>query len=213
MVTILRLMAMLAAVLILPATGSAESMADRALVDALRAGGHVLYFRHAATDWSRNDQVGKDGDWTSCDPDRMRQLSDEGRAAARRIGEAIRALGIPVKRVLSSQYCRSAETARQMAFGPVETTRDIMNLRSAEYVGGVGVATANARRVFATPPPAGGNTVVVGHGNLMRAATGAYTGEGGSVILRPAPGSEWGFTVIAELADEDWTRLAGRFAE
>jgi hypothetical protein len=31
------------------------------------------------------------------------------------------------------------------------------------------------------------NVVIVGHGNLMRAATGAYANEAGSGIYAPAP--------------------------
>ena len=60
----------------------------QALVKALRAGGYHIYFRHAATEWSQSDQVVKAGDWTSCEPDKMRQLADRGRHMARAIGEA-----------------------------------------------------------------------------------------------------------------------------
>jgi phosphohistidine phosphatase SixA len=45
----------------------------------------------------------------------QRNLNDEGRAQARRIGEAFRARGIRVSRVLTSQWCRTRETA-QLAF-------------------------------------------------------------------------------------------------
>ena len=58
-----------------------------ALVESLRKGGFNIYFRHAATDWSQNDQVSKEGDWTSCDPNNMRQLSETGRKMAGRFGE------------------------------------------------------------------------------------------------------------------------------
>ena len=42
---------------------------------------------------------------------------------ARRIGDAIRALGVPVAKVLSSEYCRAWETARLLDLGPVTRTR------------------------------------------------------------------------------------------
>jgi broad specificity phosphatase PhoE len=191
---------------------AAQELSGESLARALRAGGHIIYFRHAATDWSHDDRVEKAGDWKSCDHTQMRQLSDAGRATARRIGKAIRALDIPVGRVLSSEYCRSAETARLFELGPVKTTPDIMNMRAAEYAGGREAVIRRARRVLAEPPPAGANVVVVGHGNLMLAASGAYAGEAGSGIYVPNSGGENGFELVARLSPEDWVRLADRFA-
>ena len=100
-------------------TGS--ELHGRALVEMLRQGGFNIYFRHAATDWSQADQVSKADDWTSCDPARMRQLSDTGRQIASTIGEAMRVLHIPVGHVFASPYCRTVETARLMQLGEVET--------------------------------------------------------------------------------------------
>jgi phosphohistidine phosphatase SixA len=202
-----------AALLVLLAwPAAAEALAGEALVEALRGGGYNIYFRHAATDWSQNDRVEEAGDWTSCDPSEMRQLSETGRATARRVGDAIRALKIPVGKVLSSEYCRAAETARLMDLGLVETTRDIMNLRAMEHVGGREAVIRRARSILSGPPSPGTNVVIVGHGNLMRAATNAYAGEGGSGIYAPRPGSNEGFELVAELSAGDWTRLAERFA-
>ena len=181
---------------------------DTALVAALRAGGHVLYFRHAATDWTQNDQVRQAGDWQSCDGTKMRQLSDTGRMTAQLIGLAIRTLAIPVGEVLSSEYCRTAETARLMSLGTVRTTTEIMNLRSQDYVGGYDAAVANARAHFIRPLAPGTNRVIVGHGNLMRAATGQYTDEAGAVVVRPDSGADLGFTFITLITPQDWLRLA-----
>jgi phosphohistidine phosphatase SixA len=47
---------------------------------------------------------------------RQRNLTDAGRADARAIGAAIRALGIPIGRVLASPFCRTRETA-ELIFG------------------------------------------------------------------------------------------------
>ena len=185
-----------------------RGLEGEALVEALRAGGHTIYFRHAATDWSQSDRVRAAGDWTSCDGAEMRQLSEAGRAAARRIGAAIRKLEIPVGRVLSSEYCRAAETARLMDLGHVEATRDIMNMRASGYMGGREAVVRRAQGVIATPPPEGTNTVIVGHGNLMRAATGTYASEGGSGIYAPTPGEDPGFELVGRLSPDDWSRLA-----
>ncbi|MDH3221137.1 MAG: histidine phosphatase family protein, partial [Gammaproteobacteria bacterium] len=87
-------------------------LTGRDLVTALRNGGYNIYFRHVATDWSRSDDLRQAGDWLDCDPARMRQLSDAGRADARAIGAGMRGLGVPVGEVLASPYCRTMETAR-----------------------------------------------------------------------------------------------------
>lgn len=198
----------------IPVSGGAvasQEMAGRELVEALRGGGYNIYFRHAETDWGLSDRVEKAGDWTSCDPDAMRQLSGTGRETARRLGEAMRALGIPVGRVLSSEYCRAVETARLMELGPPETTRDIMNMRAADFVGGRQAVIRRAQRVLSASPGAGTNTVIVGHGNLMRAATDAYPGEGGSGIYLPKRSGD-GFVLVAKLSAVDWAKLANAFA-
>lgn len=186
-------------------------ISGQALIQALRQGGHAVYFRHSATDWAQEDHVSKAGDWTSCDGAKMRQLSDAGRETARAVGAALRALAIPVGKVISSQYCRCVETARLLGQGEVEATTDIMNLRSAGFVGGSAAATARAQAVLATPPKAGTNTVVVGHGNLMSSATGKYTGEAGAVVVRAAPGAAPGFTVVAVVEPKVWIALAAEF--
>lgn len=173
-----------------------------ALVERLRDGGHVLYFRHASTDWSTSDNVRAEGDWTSCDPDRMRQLSQEGRDNARAVGAAMRRLGIPVSAVHASPYCRCVQTAELLDLGPVETTRDVLNARAAEYVGGREALRASARRRLGTPPPAGTNTVIVAHGNVFLLAAGERPPEGGAVVVRP--GGEDGFEVLGTITAAEW---------
>ena len=187
-----------------------DRLSGRALVDALRQGGYVIYFRHAATDWSQKDQVTSVGDWLSCDPSRMRQLSDQGRAVARRIGDAIRRLNIPVGRVLSSEYCRTRQTAQLMGLGPVVPTQAIMNMLVADMVGGRQAVIERARRELGRKPEPGSNTILVAHGNLMRAASGAYTGEAGAGIFLPMGDKK--FVLVAELEPDNWIALAERFA-
>ncbi len=186
-------------------------LVGEALVDALRAGGYNLYFRHAATDWATNDHVVGAGDWVSCDPKKMRQLTPAGRETARRIGEAIRGLGIPVGRVLASPYCRTVETARAMALGPVETTTDIINMRVAEFFGGESAVATRTRRWLSLPPEAGTNTVLVAHGNVLRTATGEYPGEAEVIVF--ALDGNGGFSARARVSPKEWARLAAEFAK
>ena len=191
-------------------SGTTEAISGASLVEALRRGGFNIYFRHAATDWSAEDQVTAEGDWKSCDPSRMRQLSDRGRHQAGRIGSAIRRLQIPVSRLYSSEYCRTRETALSMNLRlPVKTTRALMNMRAASFVGGTEALVARARQFLSIPPPEGTNAVFVAHGNLMRATSGAYTGEAGAVVFAPRGGGR--IDVAAQLDPEQWETLARRF--
>src|SRR5262249_5111854 len=83
------------------------AQAPAELLAALRGGGFVIYFRHADTDHTQNDSR-----MTSmADCANQRNLTDAGRENSRQIGDAIRALGVPVGAVLASPMCRTVETA------------------------------------------------------------------------------------------------------
>ncbi len=177
-----------------------------ALIHALQAGGYSIYFRHAQTDWSQSDHIEQAGDWTSCDAARVRQLSDAGRHTARTVGEHIRALRIPVGKVLASPYCRTVETAELMDLGVVETTTDIMNLRVAEYFGGRDAILERARSRLAMPPPPGANIVLIAHGNVARGATDVYPDEAEAAVFRAH--GDGGFTFVGRLTPAQWAELA-----
>ena len=184
----------------------ADSQLDDAeLLHALRAGGYNIYFRHVATDWSQSDDVREADDWRSCDPLRMRQLSTAGRDAARAIGRAMRRLAIPVDEVLASPYCRTVETAKLMELGKVSETVQVMNLRSADYVGGRASVVASAQALLASAPGAAFNRVIVAHGNVASQATPAYPGEGEALVFEPDGAG--GFVLRGRIAVGDWARL------
>lgn len=178
------------------------------LLAALRQGGFVIYFRHAATDWDQQDRERSLMDVASCDPNRMRQLSDSGRETARRIGMRIRGLGIPVDSVVASEYCRTVETANLLDLGPVTTSRDVINERVAERVGGRDHLRDAVRKRLATIPRPGFNSVIVAHGNVFLLAAGTRPPEAGAAIVRPLPGGR--FDVVAMFAPDDWDKLRER---
>lgn len=160
------------------------------LVEALRDGGFVLYLRHAAT-----EQGAPDG--TLADPcSAQRGLTEAGRRDAREIGQALDRLRIPIGRVLTSPFCRTADTA-ELAFGEVE--RDDALLPEAD-----------ARELVATEPDDETNTVLVGHISNIRTSTGAEPEEGGTVVFRPDGAG--GFRVVAEVPPQGWQRLASRYS-
>ena len=175
---------------------SRELPAAQLLAD-LRHGGYVLYFRHAATDFSQNDEKMKR--YEDCAD--QRNLIDKGRADARAAAAAIRQLGIPIERVLASPFCRTVETA-QLLFGRVE--------KMTEVRGGPAVSAESDRyvplkKILATPVREGSNLVVVSHGNPFYSVAGPpYLAEGEAAIIRPL-GAD--FQVVARVRIDGWEAL------
>jgi phosphohistidine phosphatase SixA len=87
-----------------------------ATLDRLRAGGLVMLMRHAQTVPGTGDPPGFRLD----DCATQRNLSDEGREQARRIGARLREERVPVGAIRTSAWCRCRETAELLALGPVE---------------------------------------------------------------------------------------------
>ncbi|MCU0569436.1 MAG: hypothetical protein MUF49_23020 [Oculatellaceae cyanobacterium Prado106] len=63
--------------------------------------GYVLLFRHAVA-----PGTGDPPNFQLADCATQRNLSEEGRQQAVRMGEVLRSQNIPISRVLSSQWCR-----------------------------------------------------------------------------------------------------------
>src|SRR5574339_1161581 len=80
--------------------------ADEKLWSLLRTGGQVVLIRHVVTTPGAGDPPG----FRLEDCGTQRNLTDEGREHARRIGDEWRKRAIPVERVLSSRWCRCVET-------------------------------------------------------------------------------------------------------
>jgi phosphohistidine phosphatase SixA len=178
----------------------AERPASRDLVARLREGGYVVFIRHAATQATQDDPR-PDLD----DPSTQRNLSDDGRDQARQLGRAIRRLRIPVGTVLASPYARTRETA-ELAFGRdrVRVTRDLLN---EAFPGTDDEELARRlRRLLATRPPAGQNTVLVSHGFNLQEATGLSVGEGESAIFTPDDAGRP--SLVARITPEEWRTVA-----
>ena len=143
---------------------AAQTLAGADLLAALRAGGYVIYFRHADTDHSRQDQPPVNVD----DCARQRVLSEKGRQNSRAIGEAIRALEVPIGHVLASPLCRTVETA-MLAFGFVE--KSMATREGGPELPGSPGRYAALRVLLSTAPSAGRNTAIVGHGYPYYPAT------------------------------------------
>jgi phosphohistidine phosphatase SixA len=177
---------------------------DRELVEALRGGGHVIVIRHGATnpDMADTDPLNHDNIAS------QRQLSQRGEEAAKALGEAFRAIGIPVGQVLTSRFHRAYQTAKLAGFDSIEKSLDLTE-------GGLVVSpNENSRRAAAlrklagTVPPAGGNVVIITHKPNILDAFGKdwfEVKEGEASIFKPDGG---GAKLLARVQMDEWSRLA-----
>ena len=207
MIRIVSIAAVLGAVVVSTA-GAAPSvagLAGPALTDALREGGYVIYFRHAATDFSQEDTDTRN--LQNCRT--QRNLTSQGRADARAIGRAFRRLRIPVGAVLASRYCRTRQTAL-LAFGRVRTTTDLTSLPSASTERERNRRVAALRRLLATPPRRGVNHVLVAHLFNIQAAANVSLDEGEAAVFAPRGGTR--FRLVARIRPEKWAAYPRRLA-
>jgi broad specificity phosphatase PhoE len=157
---------------------SAPAIASEALWSLLKGGGQVVLIRHAVTTPGSGDPPGMRLD----DCSTQRNLSDEGRQHARRIGEAFRERQIPVDRVLSSPWCRCLETAR-LAFGKAEVSQPLGNLFGRYENRDLQV---RQMRALLRETSKGANLVLVSHGSTILALTGISPATGEMVIVAPS---------------------------
>jgi len=168
-----------------------------ALLDDLREGGYVIYVRHAATDQSQQDQETIDPE--ACET--QRNLSMRGREDAAMIGTVWATLDIPVSRIISTEYCRTRETA-ELAFGEPSV------IPKAELV-------TSLDEVLAELPSEGTNVIVVGHVDLLEDATGIQIpedirlNEGDALVYRPEGGAmgDGGYDLVTRIGLRNWSDL------
>jgi phosphohistidine phosphatase SixA len=184
------------------AEGDSRPTGPLEVVDRLHDGGYVVFLRHAATDHSQKDRLGVP--LTDCRG--QRNLNDAGRAQARSIGEAWRALELPVGDVLASGYCRTRETA-ELAFRRATIVPALTGI-PAEMVGTYNGRVRALRRMLGTKPPEGENTVIVGHIANLEAATEVEIEEGDAAVFEPQGDSR--YRLIAKLPASAWAQLVER---
>ena len=196
--------AVLAAALSLLAASEQSAPAQADWINALRQGGYVIVFRHGAT---HQDQADTDP-LNPSNVAQQRQLNEAGRAKAKEIGEAFRKLRIPVGQVHTSVFNRAVENGSLMNLGEVTSSLDITE-------GGLVVTPIEnnrrgqaLRRLAATLPPAGTNTVVITHKPNILDAFGKEwfdVREGEASVFQP--GGD-GYKLIVRVQPDEWSKLA-----
>jgi phosphohistidine phosphatase SixA len=166
------------------AAGTAATADDAARAwDALRGDGHVALIRHAAAPGAPGDPAGFRLD----DCKTQRNLSEQGHAQARALGDLFRAQQVKVGKVISSQWCRCRQTAELMDIGPVADAATFNNafVLSAER----DALTAGARAIIAAWRGPG-TLVVATHGQNILALLGFHPGEGEVIVVAPDPSAK-----------------------
>ena len=162
--------------------------ASDAIWEALRAPGSVVIVRHSYAPGTFDPPDAKLDDCST-----QRNLDDNGRAQARRIGEAFRAHGIAVGAVRSSPRCRCLDTAR-LAFGKAEPWGVLGGaLRDADLRRRQLVEIRKAIDAHREGPP----LVLVTHGSVVSDLTNLNVPMGAFVVLRRDADRE--HTVVGQL--------------
>ncbi len=183
----------------IPHAARAQPAAE--LVEALRAGGLVLYWRHPATN---NDQADTNP-FNLAECASQRQLNDTGREQSRMLGAALRGRGIAISAVQSSPFCRAKEAAELLGMGAVTLVPELGE-------GGLVVSpNENARRARALramlgAAPASGNTLLVSHRPNILDAVGvdAFTiAEAEIFVFRPQAEAP-GYRLLGRLPIATW---------
>jgi len=152
--------------------------------------GAIVLFRHATA-----PGVGDPPGFKPDDCATQRNLDERGRAEARKLGEQFRARKIEVGSVLSSQCCRTRDTAR-LAFGSQVRDEPVFNSFFRLSPEGREARTAQARALLARWRGPGALVVVTHQVNIQAlAGVGAASAEG--VVVRPA--ADGSLQVVATL--------------
>jgi 8-oxo-(d)GTP phosphatase len=145
----------------------------------LNEGGYVVLLRHVKAGGVDSD----DFDLKDCGT--QRQVGAPGRAQAAVLAERFHAAGVNGARVLSSQWCRAAQTAELLGLGPV-TEEPALNYFHWK-LGGEAEMNENLRRYFIAmeAPPTGAPLVLVSHSHAFVLIGQEKPPSGGGLVLRP----------------------------
>jgi broad specificity phosphatase PhoE len=187
-----------------------HAQTSQPVVAALKDGGCVIVFRHGATnrDQADTDPLNLDN---PNNVSKQRQLSERGRQVAKDIGGAFKTLQIPIGAVYTSKFFRAVETGRLISGKDVVATADISE-------GGQVVTpiendrrTEAMRKLAATPPAKGTNTLVVSHKPNILDAFGKDwfdVREGEASIFKPDGNGK--FALVGRVQASEWSELAKR---
>ncbi|MCB8840473.1 histidine phosphatase family protein [Aurantimonas sp. VKM B-3413] len=147
---------------------------------AARAEGTHILMRHAIA-----PGTGDPADFALGDCSTQRNLSQEGREQARRIGERLQEKRVPVAAVLTSQWCRARDTAEELDLGAPAAEPALNSFfgdrpREADQ-------TAALKARLRELDEAGRKAVLVTHQVNITALTGVFPASGEIVVISLGP--------------------------
>ena len=175
------------------------------LLQDLKNGGYIIYFRHATTERDYADQADPLMSLDDCNS--QRKLSLQGIRESYDIGLAFASKAIPIGQIIVSEYCRSWKTAN-FAFGEWTQKDSRLNfLPYEDYTDDhVELMEKNVMPLLTQSPLPGINTVIVGHDDIFESATGIYPEPQGIAYILDPDGKD-GFEVIANVLPSEWAKL------
>lgn len=203
----IRLLLFSALLAFLPVAAGGQPAASHAeWINDLRLGGYVIVFRHGATtpDQANADPMSNPVNRKSGAAER--QLTEQGRAQAKSIGEQMRKLNIPVGLVLTSTTQRAVDTGTLLGLGEVTANGDLAEAASADENDRHAQAL---RKLVATLPRPNSNTVIVSHKpNIVDAFGEDFSDvrEGEASVF--GPDGHGGYRLIVRVQADDWSKVA-----
>jgi phosphohistidine phosphatase SixA len=198
----LTLVSTIVVLLFLSLSTGAQELTGPALTGALKQGGYVMVVRHARSPREAPDE-------RTANPDnatRERQLDEAGRAGAAAMGDAMRALTIPIGVVLSSPTYRALETVRLAGWPEPQQVAELGD--RGRSMQGVTETEGAWLRERVTQFPVGSNTILVTHlPNITRAFPQHATGIEDGDALVFGPDGKGGATVVGRVKIAEWPGL------
>jgi phosphohistidine phosphatase SixA len=171
----IRLALCLALLALMPGRAFAEMPPD-GLWTAIRSGEAFVMMRHAIAPGTGDPDGFRLDDCTT-----QRNLSEEGRAQARAIGNAFRMNGLSAAEIRSSQWCRCLETARLLEIGTVQPLPALNSFFDERANGPV---QTEALRLWLSNRNQNRPLVLVTHQVNISALAGFTPRSGEAVVLR-----------------------------
>ena len=154
--------------------------AEASALALLGEGGHLGIMRHAIAPGGGDPPGLLLGDCAT-----QRNLGAEGRAQAARLGARLRDAGIVRARVLTSQWCRTRDTAALLGLG---APQDLPILNSFFADRRTGPGQTDALRAWIAAAALDMPTLLVTHQVNITALTGVFPASGEVLVLRREAG-------------------------
>ena len=170
---------------------SQNAMGENLIEQAIRTvGADILFMRHALA-----PGIGDPKNFLLSDCDTQRNLNDEGKKHAIKIGIVLAKAKIKIDKILSSQWCRCYDTALLLEIGDVEIFPGLNSFyqRHTEKE-----EILRKLRTYLKEKPSESLNLMVTHQVVISAITGIYVKSGEFVAYNSKTGKSRSFSLASE---------------